>query len=81
MVNKISDLKVRNYCLFTYAVVTSFPTNLLMHTYTHTYIYTPMNVIMLKNDNSVFKNCTDLFFYCIIRFKICTFPKVWTSSG
>lgn len=60
MAIKISDVKIRNYCLIIFTVVTSSPTNLLIYTYMPTYMYMHMKVIMAKTDNLVFRNCIDL---------------------
>lgn len=42
----------------------------------HMYMSTHMKVIMLKSDNSVLKNCTDLFFfyYCMISSRFVYYP-------
>lgn len=69
MVNKIPDFKIRNYCLITYTVVTSFPVNLLIFLYANIYVahtHTHKSSQYLKLPNSVFRNCIDLFFklYC-----------------
>lgn len=66
MVNKVSDCKIRNYCLITYSVVPSFQTNLLIHTYIHAYMHTHMKIIMLKTDTQSLRILQICFFFLII---------------